>query len=160
MHLGKIKEIAQPTKTCSINKSKDLLSFLSSSFFLVSNFFHFTINVSFGNEVVNQRLQIFTNCYATSFPRFLSLLPSNTRLDLSQSLHQAISNTCRKKNICTAMFVFNFQNAAAEIFLWNYELISQACLFYKYSRLIRVKTIVLRNKRSVQGFSRHIYKKT
>ena len=49
---GKIQEIAQPRKICSINRSKNLLSFLSKSFFLVGNFFHFTIYVSFGNEVV------------------------------------------------------------------------------------------------------------
>ena len=29
-------------------------------------------------------------CYATSFPGILSLLPSNTSLDLSQSLHKSL----------------------------------------------------------------------
>ena len=45
---GKIKEIAQPIKTCSINRSKDLLSL---SFILAGNFFYVGLYVSFGNEV-------------------------------------------------------------------------------------------------------------
>ena len=68
-------------------------------------------------------LYIFTNCYASSFPGFLSLLPSNT---VSQ---YAVNNTRKQKNnMCpTIMFVFDFLNAAAEIFWRNYESIIYVC---------------------------------
>ena len=118
------------SKSVKQNKSKGPLSFTVAffftliSFFLASNFFfHFTICVSLGMRMLKPMF-IDLHCYASTLPGLLSLLPSNavSTDSLSTGLLVIQAETKKKSNICTTMFVFDFLNAAAEIFLWNCKL--------------------------------------
>ena len=119
------------SKSVKQNKSKCPLSLIVAffftliSFFLASNFFfHFAICVSLGMRMFKPMF-IDLHCYASTLPGLLSLLPSNavSTDSLSTGLLVIQAETKKKRsNICTTMFVFDFLNAAAEIFLWNRKL--------------------------------------